>query len=130
MVECIAHSPIALQREVFHHLVMLEFHLLPKRVDEMSLKTIRDQYLKLAQKYHPDAAVSEDSAPNEQFIQVKESFDRLTELNKESKGKLFITADQLAQQKREEEERSQQMGSLKDKIRLRKQKEAELKRAQ
>ena len=119
MIECIAHLPIALQREVFHHLVMLEFHLMPKRVDEMSLKVIREQYLRLAQKYHPDASV-EDKAPNEQFIRVKESFDRLSQLDKESKGKLFISADLLAKQRREEEERKQHLGSLKDKIRLKK----------
>ena len=50
----IAHLPIALQREVFYHLDCLEFKDIQKRND-IELKLVREQYLKLAHKYHPDS---------------------------------------------------------------------------
>ena len=75
---------------------------MPKQ-NEITLKTIREQYLKLAQKYHPDAtAKAETEEQEEAFIQMKESFDRLIELDKDSKGKLFVSAEML----REEEKKA------------------------
>lgn len=53
----IAHLPIVVQREVFYHLKMLEFKDVNTRLD-IDMKLVRDQYLKLAQKYHPDSADS------------------------------------------------------------------------
>ena len=49
-----SHLPVIVQREVFYHLTILEFEDVIKRTD-IDMKAVRDQYLKLAQKYHPDA---------------------------------------------------------------------------
>ena len=53
------------------------------------MKVVREQYLKLAQKYHPDRSVenSEQAAVNEAiFVKMKDSFERLVNLDKESGG--------------------------------------------
>ncbi len=48
------------------------------------MKLVKEQYLKLAQKYHPDSSTglseSEKSSNEENFIKIKESFDRITVL--------------------------------------------------
>mmetsp|Transcript_9424 Transcript_9424/g.11544 ORF Transcript_9424/g.11544 Transcript_9424/m.11544 type:complete len:87 (-) Transcript_9424:890-1150(-) len=60
-----------------------------KAAQSINIKAIKDQYLRLAQRYHPDvlAASQEDDREEkveeiqEKFIKVKEAFDRLVELN-------------------------------------------------
>lgn len=85
------HLPIALQREVLYHLNILEFKEAHKMTD-MELKKVKEQYLKLAQKYHPDSGAEADEAV---FINVKESFDRIVQLDKESNGQLFISIEKI-----------------------------------
>ena len=55
----IAHLPIITQREVFYHLNVLELENVQKRQD-IDMKVVREQYLKLVLKYHPDT--TSDSA--------------------------------------------------------------------
>ena len=85
----IAHLPIALQREVYFHLTVLEFEKSDTQTSDIEMKVVREQYLKLAQKYHPDRSVEnpEQAAANEAiFVKMKESFERLVNLDKESGG--------------------------------------------
>ena len=107
---------------------------MPKQ-KEITLKTIREQYLKLAQKYHPDAvkggeAKAQTEEQEEAFIQMKESFDRLVELDKDSKGKLFVSAEMLREEEKKAQESKQKMSNLKNKIKMQKQREADVKRRQ
>ena len=81
---------MALQREIFHHLDVLEFYNVEKGRD-IDIDLVKEQYYKLAQKYHPDAGESNEKDETEEFIKVKASFDRLMEINKESRDRLFIT---------------------------------------
>ena len=85
-----SHLPIVLQREVYHHLYILEFQNVERRRD-IDLEAVKEQYYKLAQKYHPDTGESNQKDETEEFIKVKNSFDRIMELNKESNNMLFIS---------------------------------------
>ena len=89
-----AHLPIVLQRELFHHLYILEFYDVEKRRD-MDIDVVKEQYYKLAQKYHPDTGESNDKDDTEEFIKIKDSFDKIMELNKEAKELLFITEETI-----------------------------------
>ena len=50
------------------------------------------------------------------FLAVKESFDRIVFLNKESNGQLFMSMDQLSKAKRAEKDTSREMSSLKQRM--------------
>ena len=82
VINNICHLPIALQREVFYHLHILEFADAHKKTD-MEFKKVKEQFLKLAQKYHPDGGAFADES---KFILCKDSFDRIVTLDKESNG--------------------------------------------
>ena len=52
----------------------------------LDLRTIREQYLKLAQRYHPDLTgedIHSDAAKknDEKFVLAKEAYDKIVELN-------------------------------------------------
>ena len=49
-------------------------------MNDLDLKKVRERFLKLAQKYHPDADSpnkNNNLLKDDKFITVKESFDRL-----------------------------------------------------
>ena len=79
---------------------MLEFVDVQKRQD-IDMKVVREQYLKLAQKYHPDVTSEKSNEKydpknnDEAFVNVKESFDRITTLDKESNGQLFLSLEYM-----------------------------------
>ena len=84
------------------------------------MKKVREQYLKLAQKYHPDSGGQQAANPDDdaKFIKAKESFDRIVVLDKESNGQLFMSLEHIRQSKQAEEAKAQHMQSLKQKIKL------------
>lgn len=80
------------------------------------MRIVREQYLKLAQMYHPDRSVEdqEQAAANEAiFVKMKESFERLVDLDKESSGQLFQSAEHLKQAAMERREKELRMQALK-----------------
>ena len=89
---------------------------------DIDIKLVREQYLKLAQKYHPDTSDQSNqeqvSANEETFIRVKESFERLVFLDKDSKGQLFVSARFQAKVQKKEEAKAAQMDSLKHRVKL------------
>ena len=84
--------PTLMQHEVLHCLKLLEISP-EKTAQSINIKLIKDQYLKLAQMYHPDVMASrigdgregqeDDEAEDieERFVEVKEAFDKLVEIN-------------------------------------------------
>lgn len=96
------------------------------------MKLVREQYLKLAQKYHPDTVQDKKTFKNndEAFIQVKESHDKIVILNKEQNGELFLSVDAINNQKAEENEKVEDMADLKQRVKQKKEREIELKRRQ
>ena len=94
---------------------------------DMELKKVKEQYLKLAQRYHPDSGAEADEAA---FIKVKESFDRIVQLDRDSNGQLFLSMEKITLVQRSETEKAKHMGSLKQKIKMQKQKEIDLKQRQ
>jgi len=106
-----------------------------QQFQEIDLKIIREQYLKLAQKYHPDVSTESangaDTSENEErFIKVKDSFDRLVFLDKDSRGQLFQSAEHLRKAAQSEQEKQMRMSNLKQRIKLQKQREVDLRRRQ
>ena len=83
-----------MQREVIKCLKLLEIQS-NETQEAIDIKRIKEQYLKLAQQYHPDVIAnkeanieqSEESREaaikdaEEMFIEIKAAFDRLVELN-------------------------------------------------
>ena len=83
--------------------------------------------------YHPDRSVEnkEQAAANEAiFVKMKESFEKLVDLDKESGGQLFQSAKELKKAAMERRENELRMQALKLKIKEKKQKEKDLKRRQ
>ena len=95
-VNNVAHLPIVIQREVIYHLGVLEFTDVHKRQD-IDLKAVRKQYLKLAQQYHPDVVADKLTTKmnDMKFIEVKSSSDRIRTLDKESNGDLFMSTKKM-----------------------------------
>ena len=80
------------------------------------MKIVREQYLKLAQMYHPDRSVEnkEQATANEAiFVKVKGSFEKLVDLDKESNGYLFQSAEHLKKAAMERREKELRMQALK-----------------
>ena len=81
-----------MQREVVKCLKILEIQS-SETSEAIDIKRIKEQYLRLAQKYHPDVVANSDehdeSSAEEMFIEVKSSFDRLVELNEQFDGNLL-----------------------------------------
>ena len=82
------------QDEVLASLLTLEIAAENTR-RQIDVRHIKEQYLKLAQKYHPDVlarreiADADEKAFHDKFVQVKTAFDRLVELNDEYEGELL-----------------------------------------
>ncbi len=55
-------------------------------MDGVDLRRVKEQYLHLAQKYHPDASKDTSTDSISKFIAVKQAYDRLLELDKQSQG--------------------------------------------
>ena len=51
---------------------------------------VREQFLTLSKKYHPDVTKGDSEEANKKFIQIKEAFDRLGEMDKDRDGELFL----------------------------------------
>ena len=82
------HLAPPLQAEVISLLKRLEFEQV-EQITELKFKSIQEQFKKLAKRYHPDASEQKllDNAKveenNAKFIQLKEAYDRMIELNQE-----------------------------------------------
>ncbi len=92
--------PTLMQQEVLQCLNLLEISP-EKTAQSINIKLIKDQYLKLAQMYHPDVMASRigdgqeeqgDDAVDieERFVEVKEAFDKLVEINDQYGGHLLV----------------------------------------
>ena len=79
-----------MQDEVIKCLNLLEIKT-DKTAQSFNIRAIKEQYLRLAQMYHPDviAQIKKEELKvgesleelEEKFVEVKEAFDRLVELN-------------------------------------------------
>ena len=67
---------------------------------------------------------------DEAFIRVKESYDRIDFLDKDSNGQLFLSVEYLANLKEKENKKAEHMVSLKKKILQQKERDAEVLRRQ
>ena len=97
-----SHNSIKIQGEIYASLLVLEIKS-PETDPHLDLRMVREQYLKLAQRYHPDLTqvdiTSELAIKNdEKFVAVKEAYDRLVELNTKSNFRLFIPKKVLKEQ--------------------------------
>lgn len=100
--------PTVMQEEVLKCLSLLEIQA-EKTVQSIDITLIKEHYLKLAQKYHPDAVASrqeelkDDESPESKFVEIKEAFDKLVEINSEFGGSLLIDpeAEMAAQLEKE-----------------------------
>ena len=63
---------------------------------------------------------------DEAFIRVKESYDRIDFLDKDSNGQLFLSVEYLANLKEKENKKAEHMVSLKKKILQQKERDAEV----
>lgn len=107
-----AHLPTAMQREVFSLLRSLEFES-PDQNADIDFRLVREQYLKLAQLYHPDMQHVESA---QKFLVVREAYDRLLELDQQSEGRLLLNTEGQTQKAKEEEDSRSKMQILKFKV--------------
>ena len=112
--------PVTMQREVVKCLKTLEIQS-SETHEAIDIKRIKEQYLKLAQQYHPDVIGNQDDQEEgkkaeEMFIEIKESFDRLVQLNEEFGGNLLTDPEADLAAHMEKEARRQQMHEVRMKI--------------
>ena len=117
--------PEVMQNEVLECLSLLEIKP-DKTAQSFNIKSIKEQYLRLAQMYHPDvvAQIKEEEMKEgeslmvleEKFIQVKEAFDRLVELNGQYGGQLLIDPETERAEELEKQARRAQMHELRMKM--------------
>lgn len=122
--------PEIMQLEVMKCLKALAITIDAKTEESIDIKRIKAQYLKLAQMYHPDVITnrleSEKATDQEKekamaeaedkFIEVKEAFDRLVELNDEYQGQLLTDPEAELAERMEQEARRAQMHELRMKM--------------
>lgn len=88
------HLSSVVQQEVFRNLTLLEFDIPHLRLD-INMKAVKDQYLKLAQKYHPDRSSSGSGKEDKAFIDAKAAYDRVVAMDRDFKGGLFVSPTQF-----------------------------------
>jgi len=77
-----------------------------------NLKETKDAYLRLAQQFHPDSV----NGDQHRFIEVKEAWDRLMELNESYRMMLVLSLDQISRAETKSQERAASIQALKRKI--------------
>ena len=104
--------------EVVKCLETLEIPL--KEVEQsINIRRIKEQYLRLAQKYHPDSTFnaadeeSMDLTMEDMFIEVKAAFDKLVELNQQWNGALLTDPEAELLYNIEQKKKRESMNKLK-----------------
>ena len=107
-----------MQVEVVKCLQTLEIPL-KEAEQSINIKRIKESYLRLAQKYHPDstfeAADEEnyDAAEQDMFIEVKAAFDKLVEMNQQWNGALLTDPEAELLHELEQKKKREQMHKVK-----------------
>ena len=114
-----------MQDEVIKCLDLLEIKP-DKKSGSFNIRAIKEQYLRLAQMYHPDVIghlkekdLKEGESHEEleeKFVQVKEAFDRLVELNGQYGGQLLIDPEAEKAEEIEQRRRQAQMQEVRMKM--------------
>ena len=107
-----------MQVEVVKCLQTLEIPLIEAE-QSINIKRIKESYLRLAQKYHPDStfdAAEEENYDHEvedMFIEVKAAFDKLVELNHQWNGALLTDPEAELLHEIEQRKKRETMNKLK-----------------